>query len=127
MNKSAGYGLACVLVSVLILASAWSQEEMTNVDRSAFQNPQRPSSVFQHDPHNDAAGIEECNECHHIYKEGKKVEDESSEDQRCADCHELKSSGREPALMKAFHINCKGCHQEKAKGPIMCGECHLRK
>jgi hypothetical protein len=29
-------------------------------------------------------------------------------------------------LMKAYHMNCKGCHLEKGKGPILCGECHVR-
>jgi hypothetical protein len=28
--------------------------------------------------------------------------------------------------MKAYHLNCKGCHQEQKKGPVMCGECHVK-
>jgi hypothetical protein len=28
--------------------------------------------------------------------------------------------------MKAFHIHCKSCHREKKKGPLMCGQCHVR-
>ena len=55
------------------------------------------------------------------------IEDESSEDQRCFECHEVEASGQRPALMKAFHKNCKGCHQEKKNGPIMCGQCHVRR
>jgi hypothetical protein len=31
-----------------------------------------------------------------------------------------------PGLTKAFHTNCKGCHENKNKGPVMCGECHVR-
>jgi hypothetical protein len=117
-----------VMVSTLIFLSAHSQEDMIVVNSDVFENQQRPPAVFHHDEHNEIAEIEECNECHHVYDEdGKRVEDESSEDQRCSDCHELEASGRKPALMKAFHANCKGCHQEKKKGPIMCGQCHVRK
>jgi hypothetical protein len=112
---------------LLIIISAHSQEDMRFVNADAFQNPQRPPAVFSHDEHNEAAEIEECNECHHMYDDdGNLMEDESSEDQRCSDCHELGASGRKPGLMKAFHTNCKGCHTEKSNGPVMCGQCHVR-
>jgi len=73
------------------------------------------------------AQIEECTECHHVYEDGKRLEDESSEDQRCADCHELQDNGSISGLMKAYHTNCKSCHREKKKGPIMCGQCHVKR
>ena len=104
-----------------------SQEDMVVVSNECFDNPQRPSSVFEHDAHNEMAQIEECNACHHVYKDGKLLEDESSEDQQCSECHELQDSGTKPGLMKAYHANCKGCHMEKKAGPVMCGECHLNK
>ncbi len=126
MNKGAVCVLVMVLASVFILGSAYSQEDMMTVDNSAFDNPQRAPSVFQHDTHNETAGIEECSECHHIYEDGKKLEDESSEDQMCSDCHESKSADGQPSLRKAFHGNCMGCHQTQVKGPIMCGECHVK-
>jgi len=126
MKKAAVFIFTIVAVSAFLFVSAYSQEDMTSVDSSVFKNPQRIPSVFRHDEHNDKAGIEECNKCHHVYENGKLVEDESSEDQRCSDCHELKASGNKPALMKAYHTNCKGCHLEQKKGPIMCGECHLK-
>jgi predicted CXXCH cytochrome family protein len=70
--------------------------------------------------------IEECNECHHVYENGERLEDESSEDSSCSECHEEKGSGNQLGLKKAFHTNCKGCHHENKKGPIMCGQCHVR-
>jgi len=100
---------------------------MVVVAGDSFEVQRRPAAVFRHDDHNEAAGIEECSECHHVYENGEKVADESSEDQRCADCHTEKESGNRPGLRKAFHLNCKGCHQSKNKGPVMCGECHVRK
>ena len=127
MKKSAFLICAGLMAVLLIFVSAYSQEDMTVVNDDAFNNLQRPPSVFRHEEHNEKAGIEECNECHHIYNaDGKLAEDESSEDQRCSECHELKASGKKPALMKAFHTNCKGCHKEKNKGPVMCGQCHVR-
>jgi len=116
------------MVTLVIFVSAYSQEEMVVINSDGFKNSQRPAAVFRHDEHNESAEIEECNECHHVYDDdGKLLEDESSEDQRCSDCHELKASGRQLALMKAFHTNCKGCHQEKKNGPVMCGQCHVRR
>ena len=114
------------LISVLLLTTAYSQEEMVAVDNSVFDNARRSPAAFVHDAHNEEAGIEECFECHHLYEDGKRVEDESSEDQSCSDCHEFESSGSQPGLMKAFHMNCKGCHQKEKSGPVMCGECHKK-
>ncbi len=110
----------------LATTSAWSQDDMTVVDNAAFDNPQRTPSVFVHDAHNETAGIDDCAECHHVYEDGKRVEDESSEDQSCSECHDLKGAGDQPSLIKAFHANCKGCHQTQSKGPILCGECHIK-
>ncbi|MBW1803298.1 MAG: cytochrome c3 family protein [Deltaproteobacteria bacterium] len=124
MKNGTLYALALVIVSVFIFASANSQEDMEWIDNSVFKQPERVPSAFRHDDHNEKADIENCDECHHLYENGKKMADESSEDQRCSDCHELETSGPMPALMKAFHMNCKGCHLDRKKGPVTCGECH---
>jgi len=118
-----------LLVSALGILMAWPalpQDDMTVVEDWGFDERQRPPAVFPHDEHNENAAIEECNECHHIYENGAKLEDESSEDQLCSDCHSEDGSGDRPRLTKAFHLNCKGCHLQNKKGPIMCGECHVR-
>lgn len=113
---------------LVFLVSAHGQEDMQFVGTDAFVKPRRPPAVFRHEAHNAAAGIEACYVCHHLYDEtGNLIEDESSEDQSCSDCHELTRSGNKPALMKAFHINCKSCHKEKNKGPLMCGQCHVKR
>jgi hypothetical protein len=127
MNKKV-LCIAVVLVAGLIfLISAHCQEDMQFVGNDAFVKTRRPPAVFRHDEHNEAAGIEACSVCHHVYDEtGNLAEDESSEDQSCSDCHELARAGRKPALMKAFHTNCKGCHKQMKKGPLMCGQCHVR-
>ena len=122
------------LIALLVLfvgiaaavTAAWSQEDMTVVDNSDFTDPQRPPSRFNHDEHNEMAAIDDCATCHHVYEDGELVPDESSEDQRCAECHALTRNDDTPALMQAFHTNCKGCHEAEGRGPIMCGECHVR-
>lgn len=112
----------CCCIAVKVPA----QEDMIVIDNEVFGNPKRPQAVFEHDQHNELAVIEECNVCHHLYEDGTLREDESSEDQECADCHEMQDVGRKPGLMKAFHTSCKSCHRQKKKGPLMCGQCHLR-
>lgn len=128
MKKLAISALPIFACLLLLIASAWSQEDMEFVDNGSFDSPRRPPSVFNHDLHNEQAELEEdCSVCHHLYDEnGDLVEGESSEDQSCVECHDLESSGSQPALMKAFHMNCKGCHEKEGKGPVMCGECHIK-
>lgn len=117
----------CILMGVLIIKfAAYSQDDMEFVDNSVFENPQRVPAVFRHEEHNERAGLDACEECHHVYEDGLRLEDESSEDQRCAECHEPQPVGRRPGLMKAYHLNCKGCHRSGNNGPVMCGECHRR-
>jgi len=127
MRKSCILTIVSIALSVFIFTSAWTQEDMENIDNSIFDNPQRPSSIFNHDEHNEAAGLEDCFECHHVYEDGVRLEDEDSTDFACAECHEKESAGSMPGLMKAYHLNCKGCHQASDAGPIMCGECHKKK
>jgi len=122
-----GYIFFSIVFAIFLIAPGYAQEDMAVVEGDGFENQRRPAAVFRHDDHNDAAGIEECNECHHVYENGERLTDESSEDQRCADCHTEKAIGSQPGLRRAFHLNCKGCHQTKKQGPVMCGECHIKK
>ena len=119
-----------VLVAAMVLSASprkgWSQEEIDLLYESGISSSRRPGIVFLHEDHNEAAGIEECNDCHHVYEDGRKLEDESSEDLKCADCHAEDASGGMPGLRRAFHLNCKGCHLQVNRGPVMCGQCHER-
>lgn len=123
------YVLTVLIFAVFIsfFVSAWAQEDIAFIDNSIFEGPQRPSSVFAHEDHNETAGIDDCTECHHVYDEnGVKSEDEDSIDLACMDCHDFEAEGRTPGLLTAYHLNCKGCHLKEKKGPIMCGECHVK-
>ncbi len=116
-----------VLVSMFCFVPAYGQEDIVSLEDSAFTDRQRPAAVFRHDEHNEKAEIEECNVCHHVYQEGNKVEDDSSEGQGCSDCHHVEEDHPTRPLMKAYHDLCKECHRENDKGPVTCGECHPKK
>ena len=107
--------LATVVVSLLVLVTAYSQEDMTNVDNSEFSNPQRTPSVFRHEPHNEAADIEQCNECHHVYEDGKKLEDESSEDRCARTATPLKTRDTCRGSRKRFIRTARGVTRRKTK------------
>ncbi|MGD9189237.1 MAG: cytochrome c3 family protein [Desulfobacteraceae bacterium] len=118
------YCIVAMLTLLFAATQSLSQEDMVVVDNSIFEKPVRAPALFEHDVHNEVAGIEDCAECHHLYEDGKRVEDESSEDQACSECHSEKGDGNSPSLRRAYHLNCKGCHLDKAAGPIMCMQCH---
>ena len=126
MKRGPLFIIACLLTLTLLLMAAYSQDDMEFVDNSVFDKPELVPSIFRHEEHNEKAGLDACEECHHVYEDGQRLEGESSEDQRCAECHEAEAVGRQPGLMKAYHLNCKGCHQAGKLGPLMCGECHRR-
>jgi hypothetical protein len=122
-----GLRIGCIIgvwVLVLTVSQSFSQEDMRVVDNSVFERPVRVSSLFEHDVHNETAGLDDCSVCHHLYEDGKLIEDESSEDQSCADCHPADGSGSTPSLRRAYHLNCKGCHMSNRTGPVMCAQCH---
>ena len=63
-------GPALLIFVAATATIGWSQDEMIIVDNSVFDNPQRTPSRFEHDLHNEAAGIDDCAECHHVYEDG---------------------------------------------------------
>lgn len=100
-----------------------------NGESSDDNSNTRPFVCFQHDTHNETAGIENCDRCHHVYDEqGKLVEGESSEDKSCSECHSdnIDSNKLDIALAARYHQLCRDCHLEKKKGPVVCGECHRK-
>ncbi|MBF0235804.1 MAG: cytochrome c3 family protein [Desulfamplus sp.] len=89
----------------------------------------RPFICFEHDIHNETAGIENCSECHHIYDEHEElVPDESSEGQPCSECHadSKNSNNTDIGLAAKYHKLCRDCHLSREKGPVVCGECHRK-
>lgn len=115
---------------ILILTAfyAHSGEDLPMVDNTVFDHPQRSAAVFDHDDHNEKAMLaDDCSICHHLYEDKKLIKDESSEDSLCSECHSLKPTPENGTpLRMAFHSRCKECHFELNKGPVLCGECHIK-
>jgi hypothetical protein len=120
-----------LLIAILTAVglTSFSMAEMERMSTDDFQSPTRPAAVFSHDDHNSEAELEDdCALCHHVYEGKELVKDESSEDSACSECHSLTPTEENTiSLRTAFHKRCQSCHFERAKGPVLCGECHIRK
>ena len=111
------------------MVSGWvyaQEDEITLEHKEVFEKPQRPPVVFNHATHSEE--FPECTECHHIYEytDGERENVWVGEEQRCSDCHKLEKEDKKLGLRTTFHENCTGCHREIKKGPVTCGECHIR-
>ncbi len=119
--------LTLIGIAALVGLTAHAQEDIEFVEDSGFATRMRPPVPFNHDEHNEMAGIEDCIECHHVYDEaGNRHDDESSEDQECSECHGAQGDEYPMELVRHYHMNCKGCHQAEKAGPVTCGTCHVR-
>jgi hypothetical protein len=121
-----------IILTMITPGAAFSQVEQNEQERlgtDAFEMPVRPGAVFDHDDHNENAKIaDDCAICHHVYENKKLVSDESSEDSACSDCHGLNPSLENGIpLVRAFHTRCRECHFTAGKGPVLCGQCHIKK
>ncbi len=120
--------LAPILIGLITMVglTAYAQEDIEFVEDSGFITTMRLRPIFNHDEHNEKAGIEDCIECHHVYdKAGQRLEDESSEDQECSECHGAQGDEYPMELVRRYHMNCRGCHQAEKAGPVTCGTCHV--
>ncbi len=124
MRKKCAQAALLLAATVVFLLPAFTSQGLEEIPNDTFENAQRPSVVFMHDEHNEKAQLEDkCWFCHHTDGTAPS-EDESSEGTPCADCHNDDST---TGLMDAYHKQCIGCHEKEGKGPLACGECHVRK
>lgn len=132
MRKRYAHAAMLLAATVLFLLPALTpvysqgQDDYIELSNDQFENPQRPSVKFPHDAHNSAAELEDrCWYCHHM-DGSNPSEDDSSEGIACADCHAVDADAGTTNLMDAYHGQCITCHEEEGKGPIACGECHVK-
>jgi len=118
------YVLVLLCGAVVLSHSAYSQEEIAAVNDSAFSKHIRPTVLFPHQMHTKIPHIGECNVCHHVFQNGKRVEDEDSIGMECSECHYNEGKNTRLDLIRAYHLQCKGCHMARKAGPVLCGECH---
>ena len=119
--------LATLFCLLAYSALAQAQSDIVSLQSPAFIKPSRPAVAFKHDEHNEKAVLTDCVICHHGGKGGKMDISASTEGTPCAECHPVKPGTKATPLMAAYHKQCVGCHETKKKGPVACGECHVRK
>jgi hypothetical protein len=122
----------CAIITSLICllalaATASAQGDMVVLRSPAFAKHTRPDVPFKHDEHNEKAKLDDCAACHHGGKDGKIDRAATTEGTPCAECHPVKAAKGTTPLMRAFHKQCQGCHETAKKGPVACGECHVKK
>jgi hypothetical protein len=118
-----------VLFPVLNLFGSDAPEKLVLHDKGFASNRKGPVP-FNHQAHAEDYGTA-CNDCHHVYKNGKNVWEEGDEVQKCTECHDPKESkGNVKKLQIAFHNDCRTCHKESgsANAPYKrCYGCHKKK
>ncbi|MBS3732019.1 MAG: cytochrome c3 family protein [Desulfobacterales bacterium] len=126
MNNSRAKNLWLLIIPALLFlaAAVCAQGYITKVEDSGFEKHTRPAVSFAHDAHNEAAGIESCNTCHHMYEDGK-LQDQASIGMECSSCHLDGYSGR-LELIRVYHLQCKSCHLDQKAGPVQCAQCHRK-
>lgn len=111
------------LVAAMLLGIVGTAQALT-LKSDEFKTHRRPGVVFNHDAHNERAGIDDCIVCHHGGENGVIDPELSSEDQACSECHKDRMPKGQTPLMRAFHKRCITCHRGLNKGPATCGGCH---
>ena len=113
-------------------------EGVITIYAELFSTHTKGPVLFTHDKHHKEYKIA-CNECHHIYENGKNIWTEEKKTETCDVCHNeptvKKEKSLSPDLQKknlklAFHNNCRLCHRKlkaedaSIKAPTTCSGCH---
>ena len=122
-------GLLFLGVGALIAADI---PEEINISSEGYKTDKKGPVKFNHNKH----AVEykaSCNECHHVYEDGKNIWTATDPVQKCVECHSpLKSEGKVKKLQTSYHKNCKDCHKAATKegknAPYKkCNDCHEKK
>ena len=119
---------AFLFVAVGILTAADVPETVV-IDSKGYKQDKKGPVTLNHKKHIEEYDVA-CDECHHVYSDGKNVWKEGDEVKKCDACHNPeKSEGNVKKLQTAFHTNCKNCHKEvDENAPYKkCNDCHAKK
>ncbi len=114
--------LLVVLVIAAFVPLVHSQDDTFLLDHKELGEHQRPLVEFNHKLHAEKL---DCTRCHHDFD--AHLNNRGGEGQPCDSCHQKKAEDSRPSLKDAFHIQCITCHETLKRGPVTCGECHVRK
>jgi len=118
-----------LLLTALWLFPVQAQTSPQTLSDPGFAEPKAMSVPFKHNEHNAKAKIKNCVTCHHEFTQGKRMmTGMASTERRCSYCHQAQPTPADqaPALMTAYHKLCQDCHRATGKGPLKCGECHVK-
>lgn len=126
--KCGVYG-AVVMILMWLGSLAFGQDAVMTLNHKELGVHERPAVEFTHEKH---AAKFDCVQCHHDYDKYMNNKAKGDEGQPCASCHGDKSKPQLLPLEDAFHLQCKSCHdtlriQGVGAGPVMCGQCHVKK
>jgi Ni/Co efflux regulator RcnB len=135
--------LSGVVLSGLGGAAEQKVPETMVIKSTLWKDHTKENFDFHHKKHQEDYKIK-CEECHHVYKDGKNIWKKGDEVKKCQECHNEPTIKGEKKLPKdkqklnlkiAFHDNCIGCHKKLkkkdkkkyAKIPTTCVKCHPKK
>ena len=99
------------------------------IENKGYTTDKKGPVKFSHLKHNKEYKVS-CDECHHLYKDGKNLWKEGDRVDKCIVCHDLvEDKDKTVKLQSAFHKNCRDCHTEASKEgkespDKKCSECH---
>ncbi|MFO7783340.1 MAG: cytochrome c3 family protein [Thermodesulfobacteriota bacterium] len=107
-------------------------EEIMIDNKDGYERARQVPVELTHTKHVEDYGAS-CEDCHHVYEDGKNVWEEGDPVHKCSECHDHnEDQGNAKKLQTAFHSNCKDCHKEafdegNKNAPVRkCTECHKR-
>ncbi len=127
-----------VFAAAVLVIAADKVPDMITIKASLWPNPTKAAVEFSHKKHSEEYKIA-CNQCHHVYQDGKNVWKEGDPVKKCEACHteatiqgekKLPPDQQKLNLKIAFHEDCLGCHQKlkkdkpDTKAPVVCAGCH---
>jgi hypothetical protein len=137
--------LLCIsLAAVMMFAAAVfvyaadKGPEVITIKAALWPTPTKQVAPFTHKKHNEEYKIA-CDQCHHVYKDGKNTWKEGDKVEKCEKCHteptiqgekKLPPDQLKLNLKNTMHQQCQGCHQKlkkekpDTKAPVTCAGCH---
>jgi alpha-D-ribose 1-methylphosphonate 5-triphosphate diphosphatase PhnM len=136
--------VAVLMCSVALLGLSGAAEQKVpdkiTIESTLWKDHTKSPVDFNHKKHQEDYKIK-CEECHHVYKDGKNIWKKGDEVKKCQECHNEPTIKGEKKLPKAqqklnlklaFHDNCTACHKKLkkkdrkkyAKIPTTCVKCH---
>jgi hypothetical protein len=117
-----------IFLTVGILTAADAPDTITIENK--YKSDKKGPVKFSHKKHAVDYKVK-CDECHHVYKDGKNAWKDGDPVQKCSACHDPEEKkGNAEKLQLAYHKNCQTCHKElkdKEAPWKKCNDCHQGK